>query len=191
MKSFVSILNLSVLLIALGCDDSSSPYAGSDAMPEPMSMDSARPTVPTSVLVSELMASNGSSHQDENGDFDDWVELHNQGELEVELLGWRIADENDYAKAFEFTESTIIPAGGFLVIWADDEPEQGPLHATFKLSSSGETVILYGPNGEIVHQLQFPPLDADVSYGLDAENNYSTLDAPTPGSANTNSASVQ
>jgi len=32
--------------------------------------------------------------------------------------------------------ATLIPAGGFLIIWADDETSEGTLHASFKLSAS-------------------------------------------------------
>jgi len=37
---------------------------------------------------------------------------------------------------------TTIPAGGYLIFWADDEIAQGANHLNFKLSGGGESVVL-------------------------------------------------
>ena len=39
--------------------------------------------------------------------------------------------------------NTVISAGGSLRIWCDNEPGDGKLHATFKLSADGESIALY------------------------------------------------
>lgn len=58
--------------------------------------------------------------------------------------------------------------GGFLVLWADEQPQQGASHVSFKLSASGEYLSLSAENkfGELIEMdaVQFPALESDQSY---------------------------
>ncbi|MBO6514758.1 MAG: CotH kinase family protein, partial [Phycisphaerales bacterium] len=95
------------------------------------------------VYINEWLASNDGAVLDEFGDDDDFIELYNAEDFDVDLSGRYLTDDLLDANKWEFPAGTIIPANSYLVIWADDEPEQGPLHATFKLSAGGESIGLF------------------------------------------------
>jgi len=123
------------------------------------------------IIINEIMSSNQETIKDEDSDFNDWLELKNIGEEAVNLSGYYLTDNTDELTSWQFdlNKDFIIPPGGYLLIWADDEPDEGKLHTNFKLSSSGEMIILTEPDGvSIVNQVKFPQIMTDVSYGRKA-----------------------
>lgn len=146
------------------------------------------------VFINEFMASNGSTIADEAGEYDDWIELHNAEDKAVDLSGMHLSDHLQNPTRFRFPEGVIIPAHGFLLIWADEQPHQGPLHATFKLSADGESISLYDTqqnNLQLIHSVVFGPQTRDVSMGLlpDGVGVPVILDTPSPGWSNQGDAS--
>ena len=83
-------------------------------------------------------------------------------------------------------EATTIPGRGFLLLWADDGPDQGPLHLGFKLSSRGEHLRLLAADGTtLIDSVTFGPLRPDVSYARVPERGaWFFLDEPSPGQRN-------
>jgi len=119
------------------------------------------------VVINELMSDNEAAVADEAGDFDDWIELYNNMDTPMDLSGFGLSDdENDLGK-FTIPEGTVIAENGYLIFWADDDQEQGPLHVQFKLSAVGESLFLTDPNNNIVDQVDFPELDEDFSFARD------------------------
>lgn len=88
------------------------------------------------------MASNSSTIADESGAFPDWVELYNPTESEISLSGYYLTDDLANQTKWAFPDTVIQPKD-FLLIWVDDDEEDGPMHASFKLSKSGEDLGLY------------------------------------------------
>ncbi|MBN2128581.1 MAG: lamin tail domain-containing protein, partial [Sedimentisphaerales bacterium] len=82
--------------------------------------------------------------------------------------------------------ATTIAAGGHLLIWADGEVEEGPLHASFKLGADGESIGLFDAQEVLLDSITFGPQTADVSYGRypDAGADWQAFEKPTPGGAN-------
>jgi hypothetical protein len=139
------------------------------------------------VLLNELLASNDAVLADETGEFDDWLELYNQTDGEVDLTGWLLSGGPVSAEApFALPVGTTIAAAAYLVIWADDDPEQGDLHADFKLARVGETLVLYEPDGVAVDSVTFPEQQTDVSWARqpDGSGEWQALTSPSPGSSN-------
>ena len=61
---------------------------------------------------------------------------------------------------------TTIPAGGFLMIWADGDTTDAGLHAGFKLNAEGDNLYLYEPDGITrIDSVEFGPQIPNVSYG--------------------------
>ena len=81
---------------------------------------------------------------------------------------------------------SIIPPEDYLLIWCDNNVEQGPLHANFKLSSSGETLILSTNNGfTIIDNITFGQQSSDLSYGRESDGFSTwTFISPSPNAAN-------
>jgi len=142
----------------------------------------ARPNLPL-VEVHEALAENVTGLTDEAGDHDDWLELKNRGLVDVDLTGFHLTDNPNNPTKWTFPTGTMIRAGGHLLVWADDEPAEGLLHATFKLSGLGESIGLYMPGGlTVVDQFAFGPQRDDESIGrLDLEpGSLFTFPRPTP-----------
>ena len=148
------------------------------------------------ISINEIMADNDATIEDpdEAGAFEDWIELYNPGAEVVDLSGLYLTDDAEDPTQWEFPDGSTIDAGGYLVIWADDDTDQGDTHASFKLSAGGESVLLYNTDGEtLVDSVTFGEQTTDISYGRfpDGSDTLTVLSAATPGAANTNDAFVE
>jgi hypothetical protein len=141
--------------------------------------------------INEIMASNVNFITDDAGEYDDWIEIYNGGSQTVVLAGYYLSD--DLADPLKWQiplddpALTTVAAGGFLILWADNDPEQGPHHLGFKLSGAGEDLILTHPNGmNALDQFSFSSQAADISYGrsVDGGNDFQLFSNPTPGASN-------
>ena len=92
------------------------------------------------------MADNDNTSEDPQGDYDDWVELFNRTDSPIDLTGMSLSDKVDNPTKWQFPDGTEIAANGYLIVWCDedhdDEEATEGLHSNFKLSKSGETVLL-------------------------------------------------
>jgi len=135
---------------------------------------------PAQVRISEFMASNTSTLADEDGSFEDWIEIQNISPTPVNLLNWSLTDNAGNLTKWKFP-ATNLPPGQFLVVFASDKNRRTPgahLHTNFKLSAGGEYLGLVAPNGStVVSQFapQFPGQLPDVSYGVASVANNVTL----------------
>jgi hypothetical protein len=147
------------------------------------------------VIISEVMASNSRSIADENKSFADWIELRNTGTTAVNLEGWSLADSRRRPRQWLFPATNLAP-NAHLMIWASGRNRRvagAPLHANFKLSSSGEYLGLVRPDGSVASEFtpQFPPQLPDVSYGFLPGITHSVFfTMPTPGKANESSPTL-
>lgn len=139
---------------------------------------------PGDLVLNEMMAINDSTVADEAGEFDDWLELHNRGAAPVSLSGLYLSDDAANPWAFPLPDVVLAP-GEHLVVWCDNDPEQGPLHATFALSGAGESAVLSSDEA-ILDQLDFGPQEPDVSLARvpDGGERWVSCSAPTPGERN-------
>ena len=151
-------------------------------------MDEAPMTGPA-VVINELMADNDNILADPQGDYDDWLELHNRTNSAVTLTGMYLSDKEDEPTKWEFPENTEIPANGYLIVWLDedvDDPEG--LHADFKLSKGGEAVLLVDTdaNGNaVLDSITFGEQETDIAFGRlpDGTGDFQVVSA-TPGAPN-------
>ncbi len=116
------------------------------------------------VVINELLASNATGTVDSAGDHDDWVELYNTNGSPVDISGFYITDNPANINKWQFPAGTLLPANGYLIIWADEEQTEGTMHSNFKLSASGEDLILSDAALNAVDQLVFPAQTVDVAY---------------------------
>lgn len=144
--------------------------------------------------LTEFLARNDDGIEDEDGDREDWIEIHNvPGAGAVDLGGWALTDDAGELAKWVFEAGTVIPDGGYLVVFASDKDRRvptGTLHTNFKLSGGGEYLALVNPAGTVVTGFdpEYPPQQEDVSYGLSfipAPLSVERLfTAPTPGGPN-------
>ena len=140
------------------------------------------------IRINELMADNdnGLEDPDELGSFPDWVELHNFGSDTIDLSGMQLTDELGNTGKYVFPEGISIAAGNYLILYADNDPEEGDLHLTFSLSKNGEQLALYdslGRASNLIDQVEFGEQQTDVAYIWCGENDWRT-GAGTPSAPN-------
>ncbi len=119
------------------------------------------------VVINEFMADNANSIVDNAGEYDDWVELYNNGAETLDLSEYYLSDDEGDITKWQFPDNTTIAPDGYLIIWADDDEDQtdlGELHANFKLSANGETIVLVNSIGEITDQVSFGEQQEDISF---------------------------
>src|SRR5438067_8722783 len=75
--------------------------------------------------ISEFMASNQSTLADEDGDYSDWIELHNPDTTAVNLDGWFLTD-NGSKKTKWMLPAVTLPPDGFLVVFASNKNRRDP-----------------------------------------------------------------
>ena len=144
---------------------------------------------PPAVVINEFLASNDTVNQDEAGEYDDWVELYNQGTVTASLGGMYLTDALDEPTQWRVPTGTVIPPGGYLLIWCDGDEEQGPLHANFRLRRRGESLGLFADDAHRnvpLDMLDFGTQQTDVSYGRvpDGAASWEFILPPTPGESN-------
>jgi hypothetical protein len=143
----------------------------------------------TSVVINELMANNENIIADPQGDFDDWIELRNVTDQEVDLTGRYLTDDPTNPRKWQFPERTTMSANGYLLVWADEDGSDTlGLHANFKFEKSGEEVLLIDSDGNlnaVLDSVTFGPQETDRSFGRSPGNLavFVTMQ-PTPGKAN-------
>ncbi len=141
------------------------------------------------VVINELMAANTQSITDPQGDYEDWLELHNTTDKPVILTGMYLTDKVDNLKKWVFPEETTIPARGYLIVWLDEDGKATEgLHANFKLSRNGETVMLVDTdahNNQIIDVITYEQQETDTAIGRSPNANGKFQVLPmTPGKQN-------
>ena len=132
------------------------------------------------------MADNDNVNQDEAGEFDDWLEIYNSSADEIDLSSYYLSDKKDNLTKWQFPAEVKISPFSYLLVWCDEDSEQGQLHTNFKLSASGEFIALTAPDGlTVIDSISFGEQTADLSFSRipDGSINWQ-ISNPTPGTTN-------
>ena len=97
----------------------------------------------------------------------DSIELHNPTALPANIGGWWLSDDFNFPQKFRFTNGTVIPAGGYLVL---NESHFNTGFTPFALSSDGDEVWLFSGDGSgnltgYAHGHNFGAAEDGVSFG--------------------------
>lgn len=141
------------------------------------------------IMISEFMADNDETLNDENGDSSDWIELHNPTAQPVDLGGWFLSNDPRNLALWRLPGISL-PANGYLLVFASEKNRTNPagrLHANFKLAKETGFLALADPRTNAVSVFEgYPEQQEDVSYGRERSNPNVTgfFVAATPGKAN-------
>ena len=131
----------------------------------------AVPRSSAQVVISEFVASNSTTLEDEDGEPSDWIEIHNELTEPLNLENFGLSDDADDLAKWSFPAVTI-PGKGYLVVFAsgkDRSPTNGDqLHTNFRLAGTGEFLALVKPDGESLNSVfspAYPPQRVDIAYG--------------------------
>ncbi len=141
------------------------------------------------IVINEVMASNTSTIQDRDGEYPDWIELYNTGDMAVDLSGFGLSDDPSDLFKWVFPAVTIEP-GEYKLIFASDKnvsTEEPYLHTNFKIKAEGEALLLTDPSGFIVDQISPVEMASDLSFGRkpDGGSDWVFFTEATPGEGNT------
>ena len=138
------------------------------------------------LFVNEFQASNQATLVQPDGGTPDWIELFDPGAADLDLEGFFATDDLAVPDRYAIPAGVTVPAGGFLLLYADGSPELGPDHLPFKLSASGEQIGLYEPDGTVVNEIVFgvQPADRSAARVPDGGPDWAFDLTPTPGATN-------
>jgi hypothetical protein len=148
------------------------------------------------LVINEIMAANTKTIADPQGEYDDWIELYNKGSKTISLSGMYLSDKSDNLKKWQFPDNTLMKAGEYLIIWADENGKATPgIHTNFKLSASGEGVYITSSDETgnlLIDSVGFGVQKDDISYGRypNGSGEFRTMQ-PTPGTENLDAVDVQ
>ncbi len=171
--------------------------------------DTPPPASLPSIWINEWMSDNTHTLADPaNGQFEPWFELYNAGAASVNLAGYYLTSSPTNLFQFQIPSGYSLPAGGFLLVWADGLTAQNSgsdLHVNFSLVPSPEIgllnsvspaappaagsyveqspmIALVNSAGEIVDAVDLLPQSADVSSGSNPDGDPGILNllVPTP-----------
>jgi hypothetical protein len=173
----------------------------------PLALSTSVGESPGKLIINEFLAANQAILADVDGDYSDWIEIHNLGPQAINLAGWSLSDDPNQPEKWTFPD-IMLGSGEYLLVFAsgkDRKPAQpgAELHTNFELNRSGEFLGLYNifesrfvdiaspaglPPPEIEGEVGFPEQLDDVAYGrYRAPANelvYGYLANPTPGKPN-------
>jgi hypothetical protein len=110
------------------------------------------------LLINEISPSNDSVIADENGVYNDFVELFNNTDKTIDLSGYSLSDNPKKPTKYTFPAGSSIAAGEYKIINASDEL------TGFAFSKNGEDCVLSDPNGKVIDQISFVAGDEDLSF---------------------------
>lgn len=118
------------------------------------------------LVINEFMADNNDFLADNYGEFDDWIEIYNPGQMPVNTQGMFVTDDNSVNPVLWPMPELVIQPNQYILIWADAQPTQGNLHIPFKLSASGENIILIDIDAKtIIDSVTFTSQKQNHSFG--------------------------
>ena len=156
-------------------------------------------TIPDTVevpelVINEFLAENTASNADAAGEFDDWVEIYNDGGTLVQLEGLYLTDDLTQKTRWAFPSGTGLSPGEFLVVWCDTQVDQmndttGELHTNFALEKNGESLGLFlavdGRDPVRVSAVEWAAEADDVASARTPDGSTTWVhQAPTPGESN-------
>jgi hypothetical protein len=143
------------------------------------------------LMISEIMASNRVVLADDNGDYPDWIEIHNATDHELALGGYWLSDHPTDLEPWVFPNASI-GSGEYVIVFASGKDyydvQTGIYHSNFVIGRGGDTVLFGNPAGRIIDRVTISePVPSNISYGRlpDMRNEWAYFLDATPGAPNT------
>jgi hypothetical protein len=156
---------------------------------QPVTLHSLAVGVPRPPLeISEVVADNRTGLRDEANGTPDWIEIRNCSAAPVSLAGVSLAQKFfGSGERLYFTNVTLAP-GEHYVLYADNNADQGLLHAPYEMNDDGDSVVLTGiaPNGArmLIDNVAFGAQSRDTAWARLGCGGPWHSSAPTPRAGN-------
>lgn len=116
------------------------------------------------IVLNEIQAKNDFTQPDQDGEFDDWIEIYNTTTNTIDLSNYFLSDTKNQLDRWAFPSGTTIEPDEYLIVWADADTFQGGLHANFKLSGGGESVYI-SDGVTVFDKIKYVYFYSDTTYG--------------------------
>jgi hypothetical protein len=116
------------------------------------------------IVINEFMASNSNTIADQNGEYDDWVEIYNAGTVTVNLEGFFLTDKRSELNKFQFPSVSLAP-DDYLIVWLDNDSLQSGYHANFQLNSDEDKIYLMNADTTVIDHVRFKNAATGQSIG--------------------------
>ncbi|MDR1599329.1 MAG: lamin tail domain-containing protein [Oscillospiraceae bacterium] len=136
--------------------------------------------------LNEIMASNGVTLADGDGDYPDWVELFNASPQPIDLSRRALSDDPAKPVKWRFPDGAVIEPYGVYLVFASGKAGTGAAipHASFKLRADHGVVILSDLAGNIIDSTEYDNLPTDAVWARRGDEQWETTAAPSPGAIN-------
>lgn len=143
--------------------------------------------------INEVLCANEAGQVDSRGEHDPWIELHNSSPFTIDLTPYYLSNDSSNLTRWRFPAGTTLQPGGFLLIWADGQPDQsqsGEPHTDFRVDETGGFVGLSRFQSGLAAAMDYvncPVTAPDRSVGDVPDGNPRTrrlMSIPTPGGPN-------
>ena len=113
----------------------------------------------------------GSVLVNEFGKRSDWLELKNTGNKSIDLgtTKYYVSDNSRWKRKFKLPSMVLAPNESLIVFCDDEWIKRKQVHANFKLSSAGETILLsrkVGKKVELVDELTYSKVPENCQLAL-------------------------
>lgn len=137
------------------------------------------------LFINEAQPSNASTYNDLQGEFDPWFEIYNPNPFQVNLANYSISIDGGTPWQIPSTRParSVLPPGGFGLIWCDNDSADDVNHSPLQLPTQGASIQLIGPDGvTITDNYSYPFIEVDHSWGRLSDGATNSIDflAPTP-----------
>ena len=139
------------------------------------------------VRINEVMTSNQRTISLVDGSSPDWIEIANIGSNSVNLKDYSLSKAAGSVNVFTFPEMTL-NSGECVLLYADSklsETAEREMHVPFRISSAGDTLMLFNAGGTAIDTVNIPALTGDHSYVRIETSKWEESSKPTPGAFNT------
>lgn len=116
------------------------------------------------LVINEVKVNNTTTGYDQEGEYDNWIELHNNSNYQLSTAGLFLSNEQSNLTKWEFPLNTI-EAGEHLIVWTDGDTLQSGYHANFEFEVEGDSLWLSYADGTIIDSVIFGAQQAITSYG--------------------------
>ncbi|MSQ79346.1 MAG: T9SS type A sorting domain-containing protein, partial [Flavobacteriaceae bacterium] len=133
------------------------------------------------VVLNEFLAQNQNDSTTAASQHEDWIELANITSNDLLLDSLYLTDDFMVPDKYIFSANTVIHTHGYLMLWADGNTQAGAeIHCGFKLSASGEQLMLSNASGQVYDSLSFGEQKVDTSLGRCYKNGWKWEQLPHP-----------
>jgi hypothetical protein len=140
-------------------------------------------------VISEFVAANSGSYEDEDLETPDWIEIMNGSAAPVAMSGWSLTTDPTHQDTWPLP-AVSIPANGYRIVFASGKNRSpttaaGQWHTHFTLQRDSGYLALLRPDNSVASEFTYGLQYADIAYGeIGSARVRGYLEMPTPGVKN-------